>query len=223
VSPAALLGYLLAGDLLFLLLHLFHVYSERVSDLGLSNPVFSLAQEQGLAEIFQYLKFLCTALLLLVISRRQSNLSYLSWSALFLYLLLDDSLQLHERGGAQLAAYISRDFALAVRLRVRDVGELIVALAAGLGFLGIIATAWHRGGDEFREFSRRLIVLLALLFLFGVVTDMVHEMVRRGVLAASLQVLEDGGEMIVMSVVCWYVYQFGFRVRPDLHALKITC
>lgn len=198
------LGLLIAGDLLFIALHLLHGYSTRFSDLGFSDPGFSLGKDRGFGEIFQYLKMFGIVLLLLGISSRAGRLSYLSWSGLFLYFLIDDSFQLHERVGRVIAVRLG--YTPGLSLRAKDFGELTVVVAAGLFFATVVALAWWRGGDDFRRVSKHLAMLVGLVVLFGVVLDMIHFMVKTPAVAAGLGIVEEGGEMVAMSLACWYTY-----------------
>ena len=48
-------------------------------------------------------------------------------------------------------------------------------------------------------------VLLAAL---GVVVDMLNIILEKTILGEPLGIIEDGGEMIVMSAITWYVFRF---------------
>ena len=93
---------LLTADTIFIILHIIHTYTDY---LGNSN--FSIQKDRGYAEIFQYIKEFCIALLLLYLAIKRRNLLYLSWSALFGYVLLDDFLKIHERAGVRASVYFN--------------------------------------------------------------------------------------------------------------------
>jgi hypothetical protein len=89
-----LLILLITTDLLFVAFHIFHVFH---TSIGLFYDVnFSLQQEQGFAEVFQYLKEYWATLLLVILAVRTKNLLYVSWALLFGYFLVDDSFGVHE-------------------------------------------------------------------------------------------------------------------------------
>jgi hypothetical protein len=48
-------------------------------------------------------------------------------------------------------------------------------------------------------------VLFGIVVFFGAFVDMVHMAVRERVLRHALGIIEDGGEMFAMSLVCWFV------------------
>ena len=66
-----------------------------------------------------------------------------------------------------------------------------------------------KGLDGLRKVLH-LIVLLALLAVVGILLDMAEIMVDRDGVARLLVILEDGGEMVVMSVITWFVMHLSF-------------
>jgi hypothetical protein len=91
-------------------------------------------------------------------------------------------------------------------LRAIDFGELIVSACVGLFFLICIATA-HRFSDRSsKQDSRYLILMLFVLALFGIVVDMLHIALQSPYWEPSLALIEDAGEMIVMSFIAWFVF-----------------
>lgn len=190
-------------------MHLLYLYSRYFHDLGFSSSAFSVTRDGGLGETYQYLKMFWIVLLLAGVSVRTGRLSYLSWSLLFLYLLLDDSLQLHERLGSVVASRLG--YATAFHLRPQDFGELTAVGSVGLLFAGLLALTWWRGDSEFRRTSRNLALLVGVVVLFGVGVDMLHSMADSPALTAALALLEDGGEMVSISFVCWYAYRVFLR------------
>jgi len=195
-SASPLLLLLLAGDALFVLLHLAHVATPVFQD-----PGFSLELERGFGEVYQYLKEYWIALLLLVVGLRQGAPVLVAWAGLFGYLLVDDAFALHERLGAAISGSLALPDGWP--LRDRDVGEVLVAGAVGVLALAAIGVAHALSEPPARQVSRRLLRLLALLALFGVGVDAVHQMFAPGVWYTALGVVEDGGEMVVMTAVVW--------------------
>jgi hypothetical protein len=190
-------------------LHLLHVYSVEVESIGFSDRRFSLYRDLGFAEFFQYPKMALAALLMIGTSRGTRRRSYLIWAALFLYLLLDDSLRVHERAGRAISGYL--EYAPALHLRAQDYGELTVFAAVGVLFATPLLIAWWRGDADLRRDYRDLALLVGCLALVGVVLDLLHVMVQIRALGGAIGLLEDGGEMIVMSVICWYTYRLFLR------------
>jgi len=91
-------------------------------------------------------------------------------------------------------------------LRPRDWGELLVTAAVGLVLLTPVATGYVRGNAEAKRHTLVMAMLLALLVFFGVFIDMVHIWLG----SDPWGLLEDGGEMIAVSLVLYYVFRHLF-------------
>ena len=199
---------LLAADLLFIILYLPHAYwtqlpPEYVKIRAIFRyGVWSLKKDFGYAEVFQYIKEFWNILLLLLLAARRKGLIYFFWSILFLYLLLDDSGKIHEG----LGLYISQQwgFEPAFNLRAKDFGEALVSAIAGSFFFILIGVSYLFSNIQAKLFSRVLFFLIIGLAVFGVGVDMVHRMLEyHGPVWA---IIEDGGEMVMMSIITWYVF-----------------
>jgi len=191
-----LLLLLLTADLAFIIAHI------SLWSRGALTSDFDLARAGSFPEQFQYAKwFACTVLCAWAFARQRDAL-YLAWAALFLYLLLDDSLEIHEGISHPIAQ--SLQLAPAFGLRAKDFGEIAVALVAGLVLLGLIAICYRRSDNSLaRALTWALLPWLGLLVFTGLVMDMAHGMIRAfggGKLAVMISgVFEDGGEMIAAS------------------------
>lgn len=191
---------LLMGDAAFLLVHLLH----KSNHVPFAAPAFNLTHEGGLAENFQYAKeAFITGVLALQALRWRSG-TFTLWALLFGYLTLDDSLALHERGGAALAATLPLEPAWG--LRSVDLGELIAAAAVALAAMLMLAAIVRWGRANLRRVSWDLSMLLALLAVCGVGFDMLH-VVAVGHGVPGMGIAEDGGEMAVMSLIAACVVQ----------------
>lgn len=191
---------LLLGDAAFLLVHLLH----KVGPVPFADPTFNVTHEGGLAERFQYAKeAFITGVLALQAVRWRSG-TFTLWALLFGYLTLDDSLALHERGGAALAAALQLEPAWG--LRSVDLGELAVAATVALAVMLMLAAIVRRGRASLRRVSSELSMLLVLLAVCGVGFDMLHVVAfSHGV--PGMGIAEDGGEMAVMSLIAACVVQ----------------
>lgn len=181
-----LLVWLGAVDVVFLILHAAHVrFNVPRSGLWL------ISRDRGFPEIFQYLKEALIVLMLVWLYRQRTSLIYLSWALVFCYLLLDDSLRIHETLGDGLAsAFGLEDIG---GIEARDLGQVIVSATAGVVLLGFVALATLRDRSPARRLSLLLGLVMVALVFFGVVTDVIDAIDLFGL-------VEDGGEMVVMSV-----------------------
>ena len=202
---------LLSADAVFIALH---SMNELIPFLD--NRLLSLEEEQGYGDVFQYVKWFWIVLLLVYVSIRRRSLLYVSWALVFAYLLCDDALSIHQTVGLRLASV----FGLTPRfgLRPQDFGELAVTAAAGTILLGLVAWAYWRGSQAFRSTSRDLLLLVLALVFFGVIVDMVHAAIRFGSTGyAIMGTIEDGGEMVVTSLMVWYAFLLSVR-DEDAHS-----
>ena len=191
---------LLATDVLLIVGYILYLTTTWVYD---SN--YSIVEERGFGETFQYLKAFWLVLFfgwLALITRERS---YLSWGALFGYLGLDDMMEIHEELGNTLATRL--DLPEMLGQRPRDIGEILVLGAVGCILLVALAISWWRGSETFRERSAVLLRLTMLLVFFGIVLDAVHILFLETTLDYVFGILEDGGEMVMLSVTCWYVFK----------------
>ncbi|MBL4701796.1 MAG: hypothetical protein JKX85_11130 [Phycisphaeraceae bacterium] len=187
---------LLAADLVFILIQIpYHMGM-------MSNPFFSIEADMGYAEIYQYIKEFWIILLLFGIAIQRPRAIYLAWMCLFIYVLCDDALSIHETVGRWIATQL--DLQPMFGLRSRDFGELMVSAVAGGVLFSSIGIAYFFSDLHGKTMSRHLVGLFALLVLFGVGVDMIHQMVSFG--KDFWGIVEDGGEMGVISLMVWYLF-----------------
>jgi nucleoside recognition membrane protein YjiH len=196
---SSLLVLLLSADAVFILLYILHLFTQYASHI-----VFSLEQDGGYGDVFQYVKWYWITIIMLWMFVKTRHIAFCFWGILFGYLLFDDSCQFHERVGAQIAQFF--DLAPAFYLKPQDCGQLMVCLFAGLMFFTLIGGAFLFSTNEVKKVSKRLVLFLGIIAFFGVLFDALHSMVYLLPIGSFIGVLEDGGEMLAASITCWYVY-----------------
>ena len=164
----------------------------------------ALASDDSIGEYFQYLKWFFISAAFIYIAIHRSSYSFLAWFLLFLYLLFDDSLSLHENIGGQLMN--SYQFDTPMGLRMQDLGELLVSAIAGSILLLVFIVAYIKGSEFFKITTFNMLYLFIALVFFGVFFDVIAVMIYGGnpTLAFLFDVIEDGGEMFVASFMTWY-------------------
>jgi len=183
---------LLLADFAFMLLHIINI-------IGLvSNDIYSIDTDGSYAEVFQYIKEYWIVIILFILAIRRKQIIYFAWLSLFTYFLLDDSLRIHESFGIYLANYL--EFQPMFQLRAQDFGELSVSILFGFLLFTFIGVSYLFSDNVARRISKHIFILVISLVFFGVIIDMLHPIIPRG---GSL--FEDGGEMLVMSIIVWYV------------------
>ncbi|MFB2935780.1 hypothetical protein ACE1B6_11055 [Aerosakkonemataceae cyanobacterium BLCC-F154] len=205
----------LVTDIAFMLLHLIYSYSSLTKNIG-----FSLETDRGFSEVFQYIKEYWIAVILGVLAVRTGLFLYGTWSLLFFYLLLDDAAEIHER----LGSIISNKFAIPglFNLRGQDFGEIAVTGTVVLVFL-ILTTLTYRFSDyTSRRASKHLIMMMFALAFCGVILDLVHIAVNSPGLNPWLTLLEDGGELVVMSFIACYTISLFEILQAKTTKLKTT-
>tara|TARA_B100000795_G_scaffold26887_1_gene17867 strand:- start:216 stop:887 length:672 start_codon:yes stop_codon:yes gene_type:complete len=191
-----LLALLLLADLAFISIHCLFIAGI------LSGPSYSIEVDLGFAEIYQYIKEFWIIVLLLLLAIKERHFTYLLWSLLFVFLLLDDSFTIHEEYGEYLSNYF--EFKPMFNLRAKDFGELVVSLFSGFILLTSIGVSLLFSDNLAKQTSKKLFFLLIMLAFFGVFVDMLHVALPLG--KSILGLIEDGGEMIVISITVWYTF-----------------
>lgn len=186
-----------------LLIDVVFIQLDRMYLQGRLPGVFSFDSESGYAELYQNTKEFVASILALACLLTSGEPLYGCWLGIFSYVFLDDTFQIHER----LGAWVSQRFALAgpFGLRGVDIGELVVSTVAGVIVCVSLIAAWRRSAQDARRVSLVLIALLVALGFFGIVMDTLH-VVMTGTWEYRLGIVEDGGEMIVVTTVLWFLY-----------------
>ena len=198
------LAILLAVDIVFVALHFGRLFGI------VDGEQFSVEADRGYPELYQYVKILAFSILFAAVSVRTKDLGYAVFALLSVYLFLDDAFQIHEISGVHVTSLLGIKPALG--LRAQDFGEIIVTAMAACVFLPAIAYFFLRGDDGFRAACRHIVLLLVALVFFGVVVDMFHVALNLGwKVTFLLGVVEDGGEMVVISLLAWYAYLLNAR------------
>lgn len=170
--------------------------------------MFNISYDRSIPEWFCYGMLAASSVILLrAFSRRKSPL-LISFSAVLLLMLADDSLAVHEVGGAMIAASLGHVSLLG--LDPKDTGEMLAYGLMGLIILpfaiyGVIRTPF----SEWREYYA-LAIFVGLLGFFAVGIDLIHQPVCRlvapgGYCFQIVDLLEDGGEMFWEAVILAYV------------------
>jgi hypothetical protein len=203
-----LLILLLIADGVFILLYIVYLYTEL-----LPSSLYSLTRDRGYAEFYQYTKELWIACLLLFMGIKQRRGLYYAFSLLFLYFLIDDAFEFHEGFGKFLSDFLN--FQPALGLRSVDFGELLVSALFGLLLFLSIALAYVLSDRPARRIAHYLIVLVVLISIFGVLLDMIEVVIASPEAARILTIIEEGGEMLLMSVTTWFVFRLKINAASD--------
>jgi hypothetical protein len=197
--PTLLVIGLILLDVILVLAHVIHDRSAY-----LDNSMFSIKQDRGLGELFQYGKEIALILMFgWLVARRRQHV-YLGWLLLFMYLLIDDAFRIHETVGDWLQDYVGRGRIWV--LNVRDLGKLIPTGIVAAAVLAIVGPAFRSKSAEVRATTLRLVILMGVLAFFGVALD-IFDVLFSAKVNHLIGIVEDGGEMVVMSLFVLCVAQ----------------
>jgi len=202
---STLLSLLLVTDCIFVILHFLPLTP------WFNNPLLGINQDQGYAEIYMYLKELWIIILLIFILIKTKTVGYSAWILLFLYILLDDSLEIHETFGSYIATQL--EFSSLLGLRPQDLGELSVSAFSAAILLGLLLLFYIGSSNAYKHVSKNIFLLLLALAFFGIFIDMLDMVIKLGwevdyIFAA----IEDGGELMVMTLLLYYIYRVKIRI-----------
>jgi hypothetical protein len=171
-------------------------------------PAFDISRDYGVAEFVGYVELLATVLLLLrarrlALPERARRTALLGCAIVFAYLLLDDLLRFHEFFGEGLVRlFDDPNRHILGGLRTEDLGELTILVAVAIPLLTMLALNYARGSATSRRTDRVFALLLIAMTVFAVGVDLVAATFAD----ASLPLIEDSGELVVLSVITSYAY-----------------
>jgi len=171
----------------------------------LLNSNWSIENDNSYAEMFQYAKESIIATMFFLLFVRKQYVICLAFGLVFGYLLLDDALQLHERLGILTAIYF--DYFPILGVQAADLGEITISAVAAFFLLSFVGISHYLSDNFLRKVSRNTFLLLIALGIFGIVIDMIHlAMSQCRYWNRILGTVEDGGEMLIMTIIVWYIF-----------------
>jgi hypothetical protein len=162
--------------------------------------LLNIAFDYSLGEYFGYAKWAVIIAILCIVSRRAGNPALLACAGLFTIMLADDSLQIHEKLGEMA---VNTDWTSGTSwANGQTIGELAVwAALAGL-LLPVVLFGFLKTKRMHWVPAFRFLGLIALFAVFGGLIDALHQPVAGLPFGPQLaDLLEDGGEMIVASMI----------------------
>jgi len=167
--------------------------------------LFSIVNDHGLPETFNQLKALLAAAVLWTTWTRTRQPVYLCWALIFAVAFLDDALRIHEQAGAALAGLLLTGIAAE---HAEFIGQLLVAGIYALLFGAPLLLAHASAEPRHARTSSLILFVFAIVVFFAVVVDAVHgvllavrpELTASTVFQALFNVLEEGGELLSLSL-----------------------
>ncbi|MEM9777185.1 MAG: hypothetical protein AAF902_21580, partial [Chloroflexota bacterium] len=160
----------------------------------------------SLSEFFIYIQELGIVIILYWMYKKFDNRLYFAWLLIFTYILLDDSLLLHERIGVWMVDQFGVENNFGVR--GRDITEVIVQIIFGVPLVSYMAYTHITNKDSLaNRISIILFISLIILVAFAIVLDWFHVRIMILYLKPILGTIEDGGELFIVTGILWYVYR----------------
>lgn len=203
----AILLFLVIVDVLLISAH------ATIKIIGVEEYLLDLGVDRGYGEFWQYLKYLATSLLLVAIGVSTRSSVAFAWIAVTAYLAVDDVFGVHEGMGVRIALLLPQLGGDGIH-----VGEIVWLGSVGAVLVAAVVLAHRRTHARGRAVSVVLAALFAGLIVFGVAVDAIHHLILRApFFDAPLTALEDGGELVLMSLVVAFTWAVGIeRHRPVL-------
>lgn len=185
-------------DLSFIFLSFIH----HQFDLSLRN--FLVYEDGGYAEKFQYLKFIVIIMISFLIAIKRKSIPFLIFTIIPIYLFWDDSKLLHENFGYKIALIIHKGSPLDILIKnfkYIHIGEFFYMALVGCGLLMIYLICLKLSDKDKKSFFKNILKLLLVYGFFAIIFDFIIPF-STGSLNVLFSILEDGGEMITISIIC---------------------
>jgi hypothetical protein len=160
---------------------------------------FNLASNSGFGEWFEYSLTFTVALMLILLWVRDRDWTYLTNAALFLWLVLDNSFEIHELSGQWLGP--SLDIFPSIPIEPHDIGEAALFFVVGVIWLSGLAVSLKHARHRQTVYSLLLAGCVIGAAVFGVIVDMI--VVWGPYTPIQLEIvtfIEDGGEFLMICL-----------------------
>jgi hypothetical protein len=199
-GASILLLLLISADVVFIVLHMI---------IAVFAPYSPLCNTQGICaymNIYNVIKLFWIVVLFAYVFRARRSTHYLSWILVFTFLLLDDAFLLHQTIGTYLLEIWNTSSLQDIMPGQRFL-ELGVLAMAGILLLSVVAWSYLHGSPGFRKVSQDVVLFLLALAFLGLIVDLAEAMKLDRRVIFALGFVEDGGEMVVNSLLLWYVFR----------------
>jgi len=198
IKPFYILCCLLLIDTIFIVLHILYSFD------FIEGKKFKTSYDGGYGEIFQYIKFVSTGIILLYLSVILRSKMLIFWASLAIFLFLDDWKKIHESlGGKVMGAYL--------KPLMKDsyhYGQAFYGIIAGVVFSLLAWHWWKTATKEVKKLSVQLFSALALIWFSAVVIDYIHAIYVTREYNLIGVLLEEGGEHLGATLMLWFSYRF---------------
>ncbi len=165
------------------------------------HDFFNIGRDWSAAEIFGYLQWALMATIFFVARFKGGEVIFFWLGLALLFILSDDSLQIHEKMGWLGGALLGENNPLS-----SAIGEIVFFAFAGALLFGPLLLVWIQTSKQVKGKIWPLAFLFLGLVFFGVGVDFLHFLApETSWIGGLLLIAEDGGEMIILSLMASYV------------------
>ncbi len=204
-SASLLLLLLLSADIVFMILEV---------TIGIFYPNTEFCNITGICaymDSYHLTKMFWIIILLFYVLIITRYYGYAAWALMFTCFFIDDAFWLHQKIGDRIATLFT-GYGLPPRFY-----ELAVLAVAGLVLLALVILFYLRGPSTFRKISVDMFLFLAALVFFGIIVDIAEAIGLGHSLITGLEFVEDGGELVVYSLILWYIFLLALRQgKPEV-------
>lgn len=212
-----LLALLLLADALWALVFVAHFHVA-----AFASDRWDLSLEGSYAEWYGHVIEAAIVVVLLALFRRHGQFHYLAWAATFLYVGIDDTIQIHEHAGVDLVRLLGgHDSQFGIRHQ--DIGELLSWAVAGAIFGYVLWRTWRTGSADAKADGLQLAGAFGLLLFCGMFLDTVDRVIDTGwhQILRLMVIAEDGGELVALSLAVASVVAF-LRRSPGVASRRVV-
>jgi hypothetical protein len=209
--------YIILTDLLLIFISAVLGIMQNFEKISNVPDWLNIGQDWSAGEFFNYAKWGAMVGIFAIKYSKKHHLIYLCLAVVFTLILGDDSLQFHERFGL-LASKIFQS----MPGFLGALGEIVFWILLGTFCLTAILFIWPQTPPDVREKIWPLAILFCGVVFFGVFIDFIHFFApESSLLSGGLLLLEDGGEMIFISLMASYSYSVFWRTPQNDSVAKI--
>lgn len=211
---------LIAADFIWLLLFVVAFFIAREGYIDKVPTPLHLEHHLSLPSFWVYAKFALCAVVLWQCWTRARDPLFRALAVVFVILIIDDAFEIHEALGIFFADALRIPEFLG--LVPQDRGEPIAYALLGLVCLTVLFMGYRQASAEARKVGLNFLKLFVALAVFGAAIDFIHGVSRNieGTLGRAtyfgLTVLEDGGEMVVVSLMAIYALHVQRAWAPSM-------
>lgn len=159
----------------------------------------------GYPELFQYLKYVMILFFVGQLIIIKKKYVYMPFLVLFLILLVDDAYQLHSKASWFFVHVLNLHTTMGIKGLI--FGQLIYATVMGMFLFGFSSLFFLKASERIKHTFLDVFMLFTVFLFFGIGIDIVHNLLENVYwMLPFLTLVEEGGEMITLSILAWYFW-----------------